>query len=161
MQQYHLQNRPEREIKEDSEIREILERGKYVVVAMCRENEPYIVTLSYGYDRERNCLYAHVATKGLKLDFIKANPRVCATVIEDGGYVRGECEHKFRTVVFWGTMEAVTTAEEKRHGLRVLLEHLEKKPAVVEAKLLKGEASFARMEILRLKVDRISGKAGK
>jgi len=89
MQKYHLQNRPNREITSAEEIRDILRRGKYVVIALCRDNEPYVVTLSYGYSEKQNCLYFHVATKGLKLDVIRTNPHVCATVIEDGGYVPG------------------------------------------------------------------------
>jgi hypothetical protein len=48
MKQYHLQNRPDREITSDEEITGILRKGKYAVISMCRDNEPYIVTLSYG-----------------------------------------------------------------------------------------------------------------
>jgi nitroimidazol reductase NimA-like FMN-containing flavoprotein (pyridoxamine 5'-phosphate oxidase superfamily) len=46
-----------------------------------------IVTLSYGYDSEKKTLYFHSAKKGLNWDFINSNKRVCATVIEDGGYI--------------------------------------------------------------------------
>lgn len=124
MQQYHLQNRPNRELKLDSEIKEILKSGKFTVISMCRDNEPYIVTLSYGFDVESNSLYFHCATRGLKLDFIKSNPKVCATVIEDGGYVMGQCEHHYKTVVFWGQLKVVTELEERVHGMKILLNHL-------------------------------------
>jgi uncharacterized protein len=71
MQQYHMQNRPNREIGEAGEIKEIIKNGKYAVIAMCFGNEPYIVTLSYGYDALGDTLYFHCSTQGLKLDFIK------------------------------------------------------------------------------------------
>ncbi|MBW6479881.1 MAG: pyridoxamine 5'-phosphate oxidase family protein, partial [Bacteroidales bacterium] len=86
MKKYHLHNRPNRELKTQEEINSILSKGKYAVISMCRDNEPYIVTLSYGADLTSKTLYFHCATKGLKLDFLSSNKNVCATVIEDGGY---------------------------------------------------------------------------
>ena len=50
MQKYHLNNRPNREMVDNSEITTILKSGKYATISLCRGNEPYIVTLSYGYD---------------------------------------------------------------------------------------------------------------
>ncbi len=70
MQKYHLHNRPNRELKSQTEIVNILKTGKYAVISMCADNEPYIVTLSYGYDELKNTLYFHSAKHGLKLDFI-------------------------------------------------------------------------------------------
>ena len=96
MQKYHLQNRPDREITDKNMITDILQNGKYAVISMCRNNEPYIVTLSYGYDSEKNSLYFHCSAFGLKLDFIKANPQVCATIIDDGGYIADECGHFYK-----------------------------------------------------------------
>ena len=48
--------RKEKEITDESEMLAILDEAKYVVVAMCKDNEPYLVTLSHGYDRKRNCI---------------------------------------------------------------------------------------------------------
>lgn len=99
---------------------------------MCSGNKPYIVTLSYGYDSKTNSLYFHCSPQGLKLDFIKANSLVCATVIEDGGYVVDECGHNYRIVVFWGKMKIVPDNDEKKHGMKVLLNHLENKPVCMK-----------------------------
>ena len=92
---------------------------------MCRDNEPYIVTLSYGYDAKAHALYFHVAVCGLKLEFIKQNPSVSGTVIEDLGYKKTQCEQKYRSVVFRGKMYEVDGLAEKKHGLNILLNHLE------------------------------------
>lgn len=161
MEKYHLHNRPDRELKSETDINAILKNGKFAVISMCRENEPYIVTLSYGYDSERRALYFHCAQRGLKLDFIAANNKVCATVIEDGGYIKGECEHEFRSVVFWGNMQVVKELEEKKHGMNILLQHLEGQDPVIRQKMLKAEGSYSKMEILRLDIEEIHGKAGR
>ena len=161
MQQYHLQNRPDRELTSISAIKDILKNGKYAVISMCRDNEPYIVTLSYGYDSKNNSLYFHCSTKGLKLDFIKYNPYVCATVIEDGGYVLNECGHNYKTVVLWGNLAIVTDPDEKKHGMETLLIHPENNSEVIAEKLLKLDEYFSKMEVLKLDIIQIHGKAGR
>ena len=158
---YHLQNRPNREITSFEGIEAILKKGKFATLSLCRDDEPYIVTLSYGYDSERRALYFHTATKGLKLDFIKTNPAVCGTVIEDDGYIMDECGHAYQSVVFWGTIQLVQELEEKQAGMHVLLNHLEEKESVIKSKLLKSEEFYSKMEILRLDIDEIHGKAGR
>jgi nitroimidazol reductase NimA-like FMN-containing flavoprotein (pyridoxamine 5'-phosphate oxidase superfamily) len=161
MQKYHFNNRPDREITDKSEISMILKNGKFCTVSLCRDNEPYIVTLSYGYELDTDSLYFHCSDKGLKLDFIKANQVVCATVIEDGGYIKDECGHNYRSVVFWGIMEIVKDIEEKRLGMQVLLDHLEKKTEVKKEKLTKSENIYSKMNVLRLRITQIHGKAGR
>ena len=161
MQNYHLNNRPNREITSEAEIQEILKNGKYAVISMCRDNEPYIVTLNYGYDDGSSTLYFHCAKKGLKLDFLEANPNVCATVIEDRGYVTDQCEHNFRTAVFWGNMGVVADRDEKKHGIAVLVNHLETNPNAIQRLLLKSDEAYSRMDILKLEITQIHAKAGK
>lgn len=161
IQQYHLRNRPDREITDVAEITDLLKNGKYSVISMCRENVPYIVTLSYGYDIENNALYFHCSPIGLKLDFIITNSLVCATVIEDGGYINNECGHNYRTVVFWGKMTIVDDLPEKIHGAKVLLDHLEQDAEVKNEKLERINKSISGMTILKLEIKRIHGKAGR
>ncbi len=161
MQNYHLKNRPNRELTSVEDIHEILTNGKYSVIAMCRDNEPYIVTLSYGYDPEKNTLYFHCSSHGLKLDFIRSNPDVCATIIEDGGYVTNECEHVYRTAVFWGNMSVVTTLEEKKYGMNILLNHLETNPEMIKRMHQKSDEAYRSMEILKLEITQIHAKAGR
>ena len=49
MDRYHMR-RQDRQINDETELSEIICRGKFAVLALCRNDEPYIVTLSYGYD---------------------------------------------------------------------------------------------------------------
>jgi nitroimidazol reductase NimA-like FMN-containing flavoprotein (pyridoxamine 5'-phosphate oxidase superfamily) len=161
MQKYHLHNRPDRELTNQSEITAILKNGKYAVISMCRNNEPYIVTLSCGYDSKRNSLYFHCSPQGLKLDFIIANSQVCATVIDDGGYVVNECGHIYKTVVFRGTMKIISDLDEKKYGITIILDHLENDSEMKKAMLLKSVERYSEMEVLRLDISDIHGKAGR
>lgn len=156
---YHMR-KLEREITDKEELANILRTGKYAVISMCRNNEPYIVTLSYGYDEGRNSLYFHSAKTGLKIDFVKENPNVCATVIVDGGYLTGECEHKYASVVFWGSMNVVEDLEEKKHALVTMIDHLEEVPEPVKSRLLKTDSVYENVGILRLDISEITGKKG-
>jgi uncharacterized protein len=159
--QYHMYNRPDREIKNKPDIEATLKNGKFCVIAMCNDNKPYVVTLSYGYDPIKNALYFHCAKQGLKMNYIVQNSEVCATIIEDGGYVITECAHNYKTVVFWGTLQIVSENQEKEYGMRVLLNHLEGNAEIVEAKSLKAVGQFSHMEILRLDMGQIHAKAGR
>jgi len=158
---YHLHNRPDREITSAEEITELLKKGRYVTIALCRDNEPYVVTLSYGYDSANNALYFHAAHEGMKMDFLKANPNVCASIIDDGGYIQDECKHPFKTLIIRGTLNVVDDLEEKRHGMHVLLNHLEEKPSVVQHLMLESEGLFSKMAVLKLEIQELHGKAGK
>lgn len=161
MNTYHVTNRPNREILDADEIQQILKNGKFAVISMCRGDEPYIVTLSYGYDSDTNALYFHCSPQGLKIDFIQANPIVCATIIEDGGYIQNECGHKYKTVVFWGKMEILQSIEEKRMGMEILLNHLETDSGIVKEKAIMSEGYFSKMVVLKLSILQIHGKQGR
>ena len=55
-------------------------------------------------------------------------------------------------------MRVVTDPAEKRHGLDVLLEHLESDPGPVRERALPDDASYDRCEVLRLDVEEITAK---
>jgi nitroimidazol reductase NimA-like FMN-containing flavoprotein (pyridoxamine 5'-phosphate oxidase superfamily) len=151
-------NKREREITDEKELFNIIKRGKFVTISMCRNNEPYIVSLSYGYDEQKHALYFHCATKGLKLEFINENPTVCATIIEDLGYVKDECEQQYHSVVFWGKMYLVKELEEKKYGLDILLNHLEENPDPIKKRNIQDEDKYNKVGILRLDINSLSGK---
>jgi len=148
----------EREITEDPKLIDILTRGKYATISLCRNDEPYIVTLSYGYDSNENALYFHAAPVGLKLDFIETNPKVCGTVIEDHGYVADQCEQNYRSIVFRGIMSIVDDLQEKKHGLNILLEHLEREPGPIKKRNVPDEVSYKKVAILKLEIMEMTGK---
>lgn len=160
MPRFHLQKK-EREITDKKELLEIIKKGKYFTIAMCKENEPYIVTLSYGYDESRNSFYFHSRAKGLKTEFIIHNPNVCATIIEDRGYVMGDCAHEFRSVIIWGRLYFVETLEEKKHAMDILLKHLEENPDKIKQESLQSDKIYKNLGMLRFDVLEMDGKWGR
>ena len=159
METYHMQNR-ERELTDMGEVWAVIERGKYATLSLCRGNEPYVVTLNYGLDPQSKALYFHCALKGLKLEFVRENSRACGTVIVDRGYLMSKCSHAYTSVVFWGRMTIITDAEEKRHALAVMIDHLEDDPDAVKERLLKKEGVTDGVGILKLNIETVSGKKG-
>ncbi|MBN2853351.1 MAG: pyridoxamine 5'-phosphate oxidase family protein [Clostridia bacterium] len=157
IEKYHLK-KIERAIGDITEINDVLKRGKYLTMALAKDNHPYIVTMSYGFDERKNCLYMHAAKEGLKMDIIKSNPEVCATVIEDKGYVQRKCSHKYVSCVFEGDISVVEELEEKKHGMEIMLNHLEEEPSVTRELHLKNEEAYESFSILKIVIKVISGK---
>lgn len=158
-QRYHVK-RKDKEITDKAEFDSILQKGKYIIFALCRDNEPYIVTMNYGWDKEHNALYFHCALEGDKLDIIADNPKACGTIIEDLGYGHGDCEHYYRSLVLRGKLYQVQTLEEQKHGIGVLIEHLEENPDEAKLLFLKDEKVYTKMHILRFDIEHITGKEG-
>jgi nitroimidazol reductase NimA-like FMN-containing flavoprotein (pyridoxamine 5'-phosphate oxidase superfamily) len=149
--------RKEKEIKRPEEMAEILQRAKYVTIAMCSNGEPYLVTISHGYDTEKNCVYFHCAQEGKKIDILKENNIVWGQALEDHGYVRGSCDHLYATVHFKGSVTFVEDVGEKRHALMVMIKALEMNPEKVTREQINPK-SVARVGIGRIDITFMSGK---
>lgn len=158
MPKYHLKKK-EREITDKNTIIEIMKNGKFATISMCRANEPYIVTLSYGFDLKRNSLYFHSTKEGLKVEFLRENSNVCGTVVDDLGYIMNDCSHKYRSIVFWGKMATVEDLEDKKYGFNIILNHLEDNPGKVKKRFLKNEQAYDNICIIRLNIIEMTGKA--
>ena len=148
----------DREINDEKIIHDIIKNGKYTAIALCNNNQPYVVTLSYGYDSENNCLYFHCSLKGFKLDLIKNNSNACATIIEDHGYVINDCSHKYRSLVIWGKIQVVEDINEKEHAFDVLFAHLEKDNKTIKSETLKDISIYDKVGVLKLSIDTIDAK---
>ena len=92
---------------------------------MAKDNEPYLVSLSHGYDEEKNCIYIHCAKEGKKIDILRSNPKVWGQVIVDEGYVQGECSHLYATVMFTGNVSFPQSPEEKWDALSLMTRQLD------------------------------------
>jgi nitroimidazol reductase NimA-like FMN-containing flavoprotein (pyridoxamine 5'-phosphate oxidase superfamily) len=158
MTMYHPR-RSEKEITDKAELNRLLKEGKYAVIGMAKDGEPYVVSLSYGHDEANQCLYFHCAQAGEKIGFLKSNPNVCATIIEDRGYVQGKCEHAYSSLVIRGTMDILQSIEEKKHGLQVLVRHLEGDAAgSIISEQVTSDKSYDKVGILRLNIATVVGK---
>ena len=159
MKRYHMRRR-EKEIGDEAEMRGIVAKARFAQVALSRGGEPYVVTMNHGFDGDRGALYFHCAHEGKKIDFIRENGIACATVVEDHGYKHGECDHAYRSVVMNGKIEIVEDLAEKKHGLKVLLDHQEKEPDPVEKRTLPDDQAYERVGVLKLTIETMTGKQG-
>ncbi|MFW9846812.1 MAG: pyridoxamine 5'-phosphate oxidase family protein [Candidatus Thorarchaeota archaeon] len=149
--------RKEKAITDSNEMKSILEQAQYISVAMCLDNEPYLVTLSHGYERESNCIYFHCAREGKKIEILNQNSLVWGQAVIDKGYVQGACDHLYATTQFKGRVTFLEDAEEKEHALRVMIHMLEENPDKVIADQI-NEKSIKRVNIGRIDIEYMSGK---
>ena len=156
MKRYHIR-RSEKEIKDREDIIEIIQNQKYLTMAMSKNDQPYLVTMNYGYDKDENCFYFHCADEGKKIDFLEENPMVWGQILEDLGYVHGKCDHHYRTVHFKGKVKFLKNIEEKREALSTMIEQLEDEPDPIKKKMLK-ESDIDNVGIGKIKVEFFTGK---
>ncbi len=152
---YHVR-RKDKEITDPSAMKNVLKSTKCVTLALCRDNEPYLVTLTHGYDENRNCVYFHCAKEGKKIDYMKAHSRVWGQAFIDHGYVDGECDHQYTSVHFSGKAAFLENLEEKMQAMECMMRHLERKSEEMIVKL-KPE-KLQNTLIVRVDIDYMSGK---
>ena len=155
---YHLR-RIERDMPDREDQLAVLRSQKYLSLAMAVDSQPYLVSLNYAYDEEENCFYAHCAPEGRKLDILKVNPQVWGQVIEDLGYLPGQCAHAYRSVMFQAEAQFVEPLEEKRKGLSLMIDHAEPDPEPLKQKLV-ATSDLEHVVVIRLAVEWMSGKQG-
>ena len=149
--------RKEKEITYKDEMINILEKARYITVAMSRNDEPYLVTLSHGYDRNQNCIYFHSAKEGKKIDFLTSNNLIWGQALYDKGYVQGACDHLYATTQFKGKVTFVENFEEKKKALEIMIKALDNNPKKVMEEQLDKE-SVSKIHIGRIDIEYMSGK---
>ena len=117
----------ELEIKDESQIRHILDTAKVLHLGMAVDNVPYVVPMNYGYTMENGklVLYLHSAQQGKKIDMLRANSRVFFELDCDWMPFEGEkpCQYglSYSSVMGRGRATIVEDVEEKMRGLTVLM----------------------------------------
>ena len=119
--------RKDREVTDQKEIFDILNRCDTVRIAMQGEKYPYAVPVSFGAEMQdgKPVIYFHCARQGLKVDLLQENPAVC---VEGDIFLKIEpTDHgittRYESVIGFGESRFLTDPEEILHGLKVLTEH--------------------------------------
>lgn len=116
----------EREIKDFSDILELLGRCDTIRLAMNDNEYPYVVPLSFGYEvvEGQIVLYVHGAQDGKKHDLLAKNNRVCVEADLCHGFA--ETEHgittAYESIIGYGRAEKAS-GQQAVHGLDLLLSH--------------------------------------
>ena len=117
--------RKDREIVDIEQIEEVIRQSTVCFLALCDEVQPYVIPLSFGY--ERRVLYFHSAPEGRKLDLIRRNPRVGFAIATDHEIIRAAkpCNWglRYRSVTGQGLAEIVHDSSEKRFALDRIMAH--------------------------------------
>ncbi|MFX1507290.1 MAG: pyridoxamine 5'-phosphate oxidase family protein [Promethearchaeota archaeon] len=153
--------RKEKAITDETEMKQILQKAQYVTLAMSKDNQPYLVTLSHGYDPEKNILFFHCASEGKKMDYLTSNNGlVWGQALIDLGYAQGACDHLYATTQFKGKVSFLHDLEEKRQALINMIQKLDENPQEIIETQLK-EKSVAKVTIGRIDIEYMSGKKQK
>lgn len=123
--------RKDREVSGRDQIKAIIKACKVCRIAMIAAGKPYVVPMCFGYEWDDNglTLWFHSGLKGKKLDAMRENSAICFEMdVEDGVISGGDvaCKHSyaFSSVIGEGNMRFAQNAEEKRHGLNCIMQHL-------------------------------------
>ncbi len=116
------------EVKEFSEIVDIISRCDTIRIAMFDEGYPYIVPLNFGeeIDGEQIVFYIHTGYKGKKNELLEKNANVAFEMdCNHELYYRESnksCNFRYESVVGTGQIEIVAE-EEKDKALTLLMQH--------------------------------------
>jgi hypothetical protein len=152
---FHVR-RTDKEITDPVIMKKILKSAQYVTLALSMDNQPYLVSLNYGYDENHNCIYYHCAKEGKKLVYIKSNNTVWGQVVLDHGYAEGKCTHLYASVHFSGKVIFLDSFEEKRVAMECMMQQLDKNPEPLKARLSPNRLNS--IVTCRIDIDRMSGK---
>ncbi len=152
---YHMR-RPEKSINEE-EMLSVIKAHNHLTFAICMDNEPYLVTVNYGFDENTRCFYFHCGNKGKKIDFLKNNNKVWGQILDDRGYLTGECNYNYCTVQFKGTAHFVENNEDKFKSLGLMIDQMEEDPEKVKNKMLNIN-KLNGVTIVRIDIKTMTGK---
>ena len=139
-------------------------------IALADDNEPYLVTMSYGLhigpdtvigadgSVDSLLIYLHSAAVGRKIDMLRRNPRVCFSIEGHSTVVAGDepCRwtRRYESIVGYGTLEIVHDDDERRIGLDAIMRQHGAKPPYAYA-----FAAVDQVHVLRLSVRKLTGKS--
>lgn len=143
------------QITDQAQVQAIVEQGNLLRLAMCKDGQPYLVPMNYGYHQGH--LYMHTGQKGLKMDFLAANPRVCFEISQNVEFVTNELPCKwdmnYQCVVGFGRASIVEDQEEKITALS----------AIARSCGHGGDLEFPpekvrQVAVIRVEIDDLTGK---
>jgi nitroimidazol reductase NimA-like FMN-containing flavoprotein (pyridoxamine 5'-phosphate oxidase superfamily) len=148
--------RKDKELTDIRQAEDILNMGRLCHIAMANGDEPYLVTVNYGY--KSGCIYFHSAPEGRKIEMIRNNPNVCFMIYSDDLLVPGEnpCKDwsmKYRSVIGYGKATILKNHVEKTEGLNILMEHYSKK-----GPFKFGAKNLEETTVVKIDIENISGK---
>lgn len=145
-----------RELDRETSLK-IVDNSIWGAVSMCSpDGIPYNVALNLVRDGEK--LYFHAAGEGLKVEFLRMNPKVCVLFVPKAVLAPEQYTTLFASALVRGTAHEVTDISEKEHALRLICGTFASEfPEELERRIAAGSARTTG--IWRIDIDSVSGKS--
>ena len=144
----------DKEISDTAAIEDILTRATICRLALCENNQPYVVPLCFGY--KDNALYFHCAGQGKKLDVLRKNDHVCFEVEVDCAIKTADqpCDWtvKCKSVIGFGKAVFLTGPEQKRQALDIIMHQYSQGPFEYPEEIVKITT------IIKVEIKSMTGK---
>ncbi len=150
--------RTAQEIQDKDLIERVIASAKVCRLGLSRDNQPYIVPISFGYDGE--CIYFHSAAEGLKLDFIAANPRVCFEFDEQVRmlpHADQACKWSvsYYSVIGFGRVVEIVDRPRKAYAVNRIMAHYSEREWSLD------EQQLDKARVWGISIERMTGKCSK
>ena len=150
--------RKDKEIIDKKVIVSIIERSSVCRVAMCWQDEPYIIPMNFGYSE--NYLYLHSAREGRKLGILQNNDQVCVEFDLDVKLVPSQkaCKTsmKYKSVLIFGKAFILKDITEKRNALDIIMQHYYQHDS--QSIFHYPEDVLEKTIIIKVKIEKMTGK---
>jgi len=149
--------RKDKEIVDEKVMISIIEKAIVCRVAMCWQDEPYVIPMNFGY--RGNYIYLHSAGEGRKLDILRNNDKVCIEFDVDVELVRSQeaCKTSmnYKSVLIFGTAVILKDIAEKKRALDIIMHHYYYDSLSV---FHFPEDVLEKVVIIKVKFEKITGK---
>lgn len=150
--------RKDKEIQSKDSIAKVIAKAQVCRLGLCKENMPYIVPVSFGYDGDY--IYFHTALEGMKLDYIACNNRVCFEIEHDvrlmpDGNEACKWSFSFYSVIGFGTVEEIVDPQRKVYALNQIMQHYS------DREWNYNETLVEKMRLWSISIEQITGKQSK
>ena len=150
--------RIDKQIDSLEEINKIIHRSNVCWVAMARKNNPYLIPMNFGFQDQH--LYLHSAGKGLKIDILKENPRVCIAFGQNiellPSTILCKTSMKYQSVLVYGKARFIEDPHEKKEALDIIVRHYYKDKT--EDVLKYNHKTIIELVIIKIQIEKMTGK---
>lgn len=144
----------------EEEARQLLRNGEYGVLSMVDgtngEAVAYGVPVSYVWDGE-DAVYIHCAKEGRKLRCLAGNASVSFCVVGQTRVIPDKFTTAYQSIVLACRAATNLPEEERRKALQMILDKYSSDYTEIGRKY--AERSFPRTEVIKLTIDKWSGKS--
>jgi len=149
--------RKDREVKDEKEILNIMNKCKVCRIAMQDEAGLYIVPMNFGYEYDGQfTLYFHSSKEGRKMNVIKNEPDVAFEMDCEHQLVKGQqaCRYSYlyQSIIGEGKIQCIY-GDEKKKALNILMKHQTNKEFEFNDQMC--ESVF----VFKIKVRKLSAKS--